>query len=328
MRSDYPDPRGVPALREALAELPRPGPRRGRRPRADADLHRLRPGPLADLPLAARRGVERVALEDPGWHTHRLIVESAGLEVVAGPGRLRRAASRGAGGERRRARRSSRPPTSSRPACVLSSERRAALIEWAEEGERLIVEDDYDAEYRYDRAGVGALQGLAPERVALHRLGQQAPRSRHAPRLDADALLAGLAADPAKAVEDAGSEVVGQLALHDFIVRGELDRHIRRMRLRLPAPSRGADRGSRPAAPRGACRRRRRRPVRAGRAPRRHRRAGAAGRRRRARHRPRGSLPAPLSPRRPSSPGPRLRRPAGAGDPAGSETAGADMLTR
>ena len=49
--------------------------------------------------------------------------------------------------------------------CVLSRERRAALIEWAEDGERLIVEDDYDAEYRYDRVAVGALQGLAPERV-------------------------------------------------------------------------------------------------------------------------------------------------------------------
>ena len=57
---------------------------------------------------------------------------------------------------------------------MLSSERRAALIEWAERGERLIVEDDFDAEFRYDRGGVGALQGLAPERVVLHRLGEQA----------------------------------------------------------------------------------------------------------------------------------------------------------
>ncbi len=48
---------------------------------------------------------------------------------------------------------------------VLAPERRAALLEWAEEEDALIVEDDYDSELRYDRMAVGALQGLAPERV-------------------------------------------------------------------------------------------------------------------------------------------------------------------
>ncbi len=48
---------------------------------------------------------------------------------------------------------------------VLSAERRAALLEWAEDQDALIVEDDYDSELRYDRVAVGALQGLAPERV-------------------------------------------------------------------------------------------------------------------------------------------------------------------
>ena len=49
---------------------------------------------------------------------------------------------------------------------VLSPERRARLLEWAERTDALVAEDDYDAEFRYDRAPVGALQGLAPERVA------------------------------------------------------------------------------------------------------------------------------------------------------------------
>src|SRR5215208_2152307 len=49
---------------------------------------------------------------------------------------------------------------------VLSPKRRAALLEWAERRDALVVEDDYDAEFRYDRAPVGALKGLAPERVA------------------------------------------------------------------------------------------------------------------------------------------------------------------
>ena len=78
---------------------------------------------------------------------------------------------------------------------MLSSERRAALIEWAERGERLIVEDDFDAELRYDRGGVGALQGLAPERVAYIGSASKRLAPAHAARLDADAVLARLAAD-------------------------------------------------------------------------------------------------------------------------------------
>ena len=48
---------------------------------------------------------------------------------------------------------------------VLSPERRAALLTWAEDVDGVVIEDDYDAEYRFDRGPVGALQGLAPERV-------------------------------------------------------------------------------------------------------------------------------------------------------------------
>ena len=116
--------------------------------------------------------------------------------------------------------------------CVMSSERRAALIEWAETGDGLIVEDDFDAEFRYDRGGVGALQGLAPERVVL--IGSASKRLAPAMRLGWMLAPSWLAWPliSAKAIEDSGSEAVGQLALHDFIDRGELDRHLRRMRLR------------------------------------------------------------------------------------------------
>lgn len=115
---------------------------------------------------------------------------------------------------------------------VLSRERRAALIEWAEMGDRLIVEDDFDAEYRYDGSGLGAVQGLAPDRVAY--IGSASKRLTPGMRLGW-ALLPSWLTWPliqAKAIEDSGSEAIGQLALHDFIERGELDRHIRRMRLR------------------------------------------------------------------------------------------------
>ena len=49
---------------------------------------------------------------------------------------------------------------------LLAPDRRQALVEWARERDATIVEDDYDAEFRYDREPVGALQGLAPDRVA------------------------------------------------------------------------------------------------------------------------------------------------------------------
>jgi GntR family transcriptional regulator/MocR family aminotransferase len=172
-----------------------------------------------------------VALEDPGWHPHRLIVEQAGLEVVPIPvdsEGIRVDALAGSAASAVVVTPAHQFPTGA----VLSRERRAALIEWAEEGARLIVEDDYDAEYRYDAGGLGAVQGLAPDRVAY--IGSASKRLTPGMRL-AWALLPAWLAWPliqAKAIEDGGSEAVGQLALHDFIERGELDRHVRRMRLR------------------------------------------------------------------------------------------------
>jgi DNA-binding transcriptional MocR family regulator len=49
---------------------------------------------------------------------------------------------------------------------VLSGTRRRSLLDWARRHESLIVEDDYDAEFRYDRKPVRALQGLDPDHVA------------------------------------------------------------------------------------------------------------------------------------------------------------------
>jgi GntR family transcriptional regulator/MocR family aminotransferase len=115
---------------------------------------------------------------------------------------------------------------------VLSSERRAALLEWAEDEDALIIEDDYDSELRYDREGVGALQGLAPERIAY--IGSASKRLAPALRLGwilSPSWLSG-AVTYEKALADGGAPVLEQLALADFIDRGELDRHLRRMRLR------------------------------------------------------------------------------------------------
>ena len=228
---DYPDPRGVPALREALAEY------LGRVRGAAADPEQLIvcTGFTQCLSLIARwlhgRGIEQIALEDPGWHTHRLVAEQAGLEVV--PIRCDDEGIRVDDLERSGASAVVVTPAHQFPTGrALSSERRSALIEWAERGECLIVEDDFDAELRYDRTRVGSLQGLAPERIAY--VGSASKRL--APGMRLGWMLTpswlGWPLIPVKAVEDRGSEAIGQIALADFIARGELDRHLRRMRPR------------------------------------------------------------------------------------------------
>jgi GntR family transcriptional regulator / MocR family aminotransferase len=225
----YGDPRGHPGLREALADYLG----RVRGTAADTEHMMICTGFMQGFSLACGvlrgHGVDAIALEDPGWHVHRLIAEQAGLEVVPIPvdaeglrvGELIRSDAAVA---------VVTPAHQFPTGAVLSPARRAELVEWAESEERLIVEDDFDAEYRYDRVAVGALQGLAPERVLY--IGSASKRLAPGMRLGWMLTPSWLAWQlfAAKAVQDGGSEVVGQLALRDFILRGELDRHVRRMR--------------------------------------------------------------------------------------------------
>ena len=94
-----------------------------------------------------------------------------------------------------------------------------------------MIEDDYDAEFRYDREPIGALQGVAPESVAY--IGSASKILAPALRLGWMVLPANLAHEIArlKGMEDAGSPALEQLTFADFLERGELDRHLRRMRL-------------------------------------------------------------------------------------------------
>jgi GntR family transcriptional regulator/MocR family aminotransferase len=227
----YPDPRGVPALRATLADYLG----RVRGTASDPDRILVCTGFAQGLSLLCRwlaaQGVERIAIEDPGWHAHRLIAEQAGLAVV--PVAVDSSGLRVEELEATSAAAVIATPSHQFPTGgVLDSARRAALVEWAESGERLIVEDDFDSEYRYDGSRFGALQGLAPERVV--HIGSASKRLSPGMRLGWMLLPSSLvwALASAKAIEDAGSEVLGQLALRDFILRGELDRHIRRSRLR------------------------------------------------------------------------------------------------
>jgi GntR family transcriptional regulator/MocR family aminotransferase len=114
---------------------------------------------------------------------------------------------------------------------ALAPERRRTAIDWAASTGGLIIEDDYDGEFRYDRQAVGALQSLAPGHVAY---GGTASKSL-APglRLGWLALPEDLADDVVEMKRETVrlSSSIDQLTLADFISSGSYDRHVRRARL-------------------------------------------------------------------------------------------------
>jgi GntR family transcriptional regulator/MocR family aminotransferase len=232
----YGDPRGAPALRAALAA------HLGRARGVVADPGRteivVTSGVTQGIGLVWRalrdRGVRRVAVEDPGWRTQRLSVEDAGLEAVpvaVDEGGIDVAAVRACGAEAVAVTPAHQFPTG----VVLAPERRAALVAWAAETGGVIVEDDYDAEYRYDREPVGALQGLAPEHVVY--AGSASKTLAPGLRLGWLVLPAALAAEVAERRDrdDHGGPVLGELALAELLDRGVVDRHLRRTRRRYRA---------------------------------------------------------------------------------------------
>jgi GntR family transcriptional regulator/MocR family aminotransferase len=115
---------------------------------------------------------------------------------------------------------------------VLCAPRRASLLAWAQSRGCLLVEDDYDAEYRYDRQPVGSMQGLGPEHVVY--CGSTSKTLAPAVRLGWLVLPEGLVAamSAAQLLRGGMPAPLEQLALADLIERGELDRHLRRQRLR------------------------------------------------------------------------------------------------
>jgi GntR family transcriptional regulator/MocR family aminotransferase len=117
---------------------------------------------------------------------------------------------------------------------VLSAARRTALVEWARAG-HLVIEDDYDAEYRYDRAPVGALQGIAPDRVIY--LGSTSKTLAPGLRIGWMVLPPQLvgAIRLAKSLADTGSSVMDQIAFAGLLSSGGYDRHLRQMRRRYLA---------------------------------------------------------------------------------------------
>jgi GntR family transcriptional regulator/MocR family aminotransferase len=169
-----------------------------------------------------------VAVEDPGFPFHVRVLERSGLSVVRVPvddDGIRVDALQPAGAVL------VTPAHQFPTGAVLAPERRAALLAWASEHDAVVIEDDYDGEYRYDREPVGALQGLDPERVVY--LGSASKTLAPALRLGWLVLPSWLAEEVGaeKGWSHAGSPALDQLALADFVERGELDRHLRRARI-------------------------------------------------------------------------------------------------
>jgi GntR family transcriptional regulator/MocR family aminotransferase len=228
-RLSYLDGRGAPELRAALADY----------------INRVRgtwatPDDLVacsgfaqalslTFPVLRARGIRRLAVEDPADADARRSAQAAGLEVIGIP-----VTPTGIDVDALEA--SDAQVVLVTPAhqfpigSVMSPERRTALVAWAKRTGGLIIEDDYDAEYRYDQSPVGAIQGLAPDHVIYAGTTSKtlAPGLRLGWLVAPTELAEAIAQQ--KVMTDRGSPVIEQLAFAEFLERGEFDRHLRKMR--------------------------------------------------------------------------------------------------
>ncbi|MFG2635510.1 PLP-dependent aminotransferase family protein [Streptomyces sp. NPDC048362] len=224
----YGDPRGLPALRTALAGYLA----RARGVRADPDTVLITSGFAHDLrvlgPVLAARGARTVAVEAYGLDAYWARLRESGLatralpydELGTDPGAL---TTEGA---------VLLTPAHQFPmGTALHPDRRAAVVDWARHTGGLVLEDDYDGEFRYDRQPVGALQGLDPDRVVY--LGTASKALAPGLRLGWMVLPPALAEEALAA--KGGMETVSvleQLTLAEFLTCGAYDRHVRSSRLR------------------------------------------------------------------------------------------------
>ena len=174
-------------------------------------------------------GLRVLAVEDPSFDDVRSAAAGAGIEIVGIP--ITDAGLDVSALDRSRAQAVLVTPAHQLTGVVMSPGARARLIRWASGGEdRVILEDDYDAEFRYTQAPAGAIQGLAPDRVVYLGSASKtlAPGLRLGWIVAPPTLVDRLAT--AKADADRGSPVLDQLIFADLIEHGEYDRHLRRMR--------------------------------------------------------------------------------------------------
>jgi GntR family transcriptional regulator/MocR family aminotransferase len=226
----YGDPRGTPALRLAVADWLA----RTRGIRADPGEVIIVAGVTQALGLLGqvlcREGIRAVAVEDPGslgvrQHMQNWPVETPPIRVDAEGLRVDELCASGATVVM------VTPAHQFPTGAVLGGERRRGLMQWARDG-GLVIEDDYDAEHRYDRPPVPALRSVISEQVCYVgsvskllapalRVGWMLAPSRYRP-----AVLA------AKRIADLGNAALPQLVLAQLMQSGELERQLRFLRRR------------------------------------------------------------------------------------------------
>ena len=226
---DYPHPQGPVETRIALAQY------LARARAVDVDSNRLvvcsgfTQGVELALATLRRRGASTVAIEDPGapllcerarahgMNVVRIPVDELGVDVTA----LDACAA-----DLIIVSPAHQYPTGT----VMSEDRRSALVGWARRHRAYVIEDDYDAEYRYDIAPIAALQSLCPDHVIYIGTASKvlAPSLRLGWIVAPHALVEPLAS--AKARADRGASVLDQLALARFLYDGHFERHLRAMR--------------------------------------------------------------------------------------------------
>ncbi|MGW0992835.1 MocR-like pyridoxine biosynthesis transcription factor PdxR [Streptomyces sp. NPDC002520] len=224
----YGDPRGTRELRTALAGYLA----RARGVRADPESIVITAGFSHALQILGRvlraRGVRAVAVESYGLDEHRALLRDAGLQTPPLP-YDRLGTDTGALADEGAV---LLTPAHQFPMGVpLHPDRRTAVVDWARRTGGLVLEDDYDGEFRYDRQPVGALQGLAPDRVV--HLGTASKSLAPGLRLGWMVLPPSLREEATAAkgrIDSCG--VLDQLTLAEFITSGAYDRHIRSARLR------------------------------------------------------------------------------------------------
>jgi GntR family transcriptional regulator/MocR family aminotransferase len=226
---DYNDPRGPGVFRAAVCEY------LSRARACDVDVTTtvavagFTQGVYVACSALRRHGVTAIAVEDPCLTEHLPTMRLCGLELVAIP--VDAEGLRTDLLENHRVQAVLVTPAHQFPTgAVLSPARREHLIQWANDRDAYVIENDYDAEYRYDRAAVGALQGLDPRRVIYIGTASKmlAPALRigwlHTPRDLLDGIchvhwhLGG------------GLPVIDLFAFAHLLARGELERHLRRTR--------------------------------------------------------------------------------------------------
>lgn len=225
----YPDPAGTPQLRAALAAYV--ARTRGVVASADNVVVGHGYGELLVLICRALRahGARRVAVEGYGHDLHHRLISAAGLTVVPIP-----VDAGGADVTRLEDLDVSAvvlTPAHQYPIGVpLSPARRRWLAGWASRSGVLVVEDDYDGEFRYDRRAVGALQSLAPDHVAY--LGTASKALVPAIGLAWGVVPGWLLPDVRHQREMSGTRpsALHELTLAAFLAGHDYDRGVRRLR--------------------------------------------------------------------------------------------------